>query len=56
MESFALFEIANHLNKKAACILSVTDSLVKPEQLTPQERQTALVNMIKLGLETAIKL
>ena len=56
MESFALFEIANHLNKKAACILSVTDSLVKPEQLTPQERQTALVNMIKLGLEAAIKL
>ena len=56
MESFALFEIANHLNKKAACILSVTDSLVKPEQLTPQERQTALTNMIKLGLETAIKL
>ena len=56
MESFALFEIANHLNKNAACILSVTDSLVKPEQLTPQERQTALVNMIKLGLETAAKL
>ena len=56
MESFALFEIANHLNKKAACILSVTDSLVKPEKLTPQERQTALTNMIKLGLETAVKL
>ena len=56
MEAFALFHIANALNKKAACILSVTDSLVKPEQLTPAERQTALTNMIKLGLETAIKL
>lgn len=56
MESFALFHIANALNKKAACILSVTDSLVKPEQLTPEERQTALTNMIILGLETAIKL
>ena len=56
MESYALFEIANHLNKKAACILSVTDSLVKPEELAPSERQTALTNMIKLGLETAIKL
>ena len=56
MESFGLFAIANHLNKKASCILSVTDSLVKPEQLTPQERQTALVNMIKLALETAIKI
>lgn len=56
MESFALFHIANVLNKKAGCILSVTDSLVKPEELTPEERQTALTNMIKLGLETAIKL
>ena len=56
MESLALFHIANVLNKKAACILSVTDSLVKPEELTPAERQTALTNMITLGLETAIKL
>ena len=56
MESLALFHIANVLNKKAACILSVTDSLVKPEELTPEERQTALTNMITLGLETAIKL
>ena len=56
MECFALFHIANVLNKKAGCILSVSDSLVKPEELTPAERQTALTNMIKLGLETAIKL
>ena len=56
MESFALFHIANSLNKKAACILSVTDSLIKPEELTAEERQTALTNMITLGLETAIKL
>ena len=26
--------------------------IVKPEELTPAERQTALTNMIKLGLET----
>ena len=56
MEAFALFNIANALNKKAGCILSVSDSLVKPGELTPAERQTALTNMIKLGLETAIKL
>ena len=56
METFALFHIANSLDKKAGCILSVTDSLVKPEELTPAERQTALTNMIKLGLETAVKL
>ena len=56
MESFGLFHIANALNKKVACILSVTDSLVKPEELTSKERQTALTNMITLALETAVKL
>lgn len=56
MESFALFHIANSLNKKAGCILSVSDSLVKKGELTPEERQTSLTNMIKLGLETATKL
>lgn len=56
MESFGLITTANNLGKKASCILSVSDSLVKPEQLSPEERQTALVDMIRLGLETAIKL
>ena len=56
MESFGLFTTANKLGKKASCILSVSDSLVKTEQLSPEERQTALVDMIRLGLESAIKL
>ena len=56
MESFALFHIANSLGKKAGCILTVTDSLVKEEKLSPEERQLSLNNMIKVGLETAIKL
>ena len=56
METFGLFTVANELNKKASCILSVSDSLVRPEKLTTEERQTNLNNMIKLGLETAIKI
>ena len=57
MESFALFHNANALNKKAACILTVTDSLVdKTKILTSEERQTGLNNMITLALETAIKI
>lgn len=56
MESFALFHLANSLGKKAGCILTVTDSLVYEAKLTPEERQTSLTNMIKLGLETAIKM
>ena len=48
---------ANALNKKAACILTVTDSLVdKTKILTAEERQTGLNNMIILALETAIKI
>ena len=55
MESFALFHIANALNKKAGCILSVSDSLVKKGELTPEERQTNLNEMITLALDSIIK-
>lgn len=56
MESFGLFHNANVLGKKAACILTVTDSLVKKGELTADERRTSLNNMIKLALETALKI
>ncbi len=56
METFALFTVANKLNKKASCILSVTDSLVKTDKLSPEERKTSLTNMITLGLNTIIML
>ena len=55
MESFALFHIAKELGKKAGCILTVTDSLVKEGNMPPEERQTSLNNMITLGLETAVR-
>lgn len=54
MESFALFSNANVLNKKAACILTVSDSFVYPEKTTAEERQTAFTNMMKIALEAAI--
>lgn len=56
MESFALFHNANVLNKRAACILSISDSFVKPEKLTSSERQLGLNNMITLALESSINL
>ena len=55
MESFALFRNAKVLGKKAACILTVSDSLVTNEVTTAEERQTAFTNMMKIALETAIK-
>lgn len=54
MESYALFYNALKLNKKAACILTVSDNLITHEETTPMERQTALNDMITLALETTL--
>lgn len=56
MEAFALFYNAKLLNKKAACLMSVVDSKYITEIATPEERQTGLVNMIKLALDSATEL
>ncbi|MFA7075359.1 MAG: purine-nucleoside phosphorylase [Candidatus Izemoplasmatales bacterium] len=53
MESFALFHNASVTNKNAACLLTVSDSLVTSESTTPEERQTAFTNMMKIALEMA---
>lgn len=52
MESFALFHNANVLNKKAACLLTISDSLVTKEETTSEERQTAFTKMIELALNS----
>lgn len=56
MEAFGLFANAIKLNKKAATLLTCSDSLVTGEALSPEERQTSFKNMITLALEAAIKL
>lgn len=56
MESFALFYIAKMLNKKAACLLTVVDSLYDKKELTAMQRQTSLNDMITLALETVRKM
>lgn len=56
MESYALFHNANVLGKNASCILSVSNSFVKPDELTPIERQTSLDKMILLSLESAVEI
>ena len=54
MESFALFHNANVLGKKAACLLTISDSLVSHKLLTTQERETSFNDMMQVALETAI--
>lgn len=56
MESFALFYTAKCLNKKAACLLTVVDSIKKKQSLTAEQREKSLNNMIRLSLDTAIEL
>ena len=52
MESFALFANAKYLNKKAACILTVSDSLITHEATTSQERQESFNKMMEIALES----
>lgn len=52
MESFALFHNAKVLGKNAACLLTISDSIVNEAQTTPEERQTAFTNMMEIALET----
>ena len=53
MESFALFHNANVLGKNAACILTISDSLVNHTETTSKQRQTAFHEMIQIALEIA---
>ena len=56
MEAFALFYNAKLLNKKSACLMSVVDSPYITTVATSEQRQTGLNNMIKLALDSAMKL
>ncbi|MDD3107127.1 MAG: purine-nucleoside phosphorylase [Bacilli bacterium] len=53
MESFALFANAMYLNKKAACILTVSDSLVTHQATTSKERQVSFQKMMEIALDAA---
>ena len=52
MESFALFANAKALKKKAACLLTVSDSLVTHEATSAQERQEAFTKMMEVALNS----
>lgn len=52
MESFALFHNANVLGKKAACLLTVSDSLVTKQETTSEEREKCFTKMIEIALNS----
>lgn len=51
MESFALFHNASVLGKKAACLLTVSNSFVTNSETTSEEREKSFNEMIELALE-----
>lgn len=57
MEAFALFYNAKLLGKKASCLMSVVDiNNGITQSASAEEREKGLNNMIKLALESAIKI
>jgi purine-nucleoside phosphorylase len=55
MEAFALFHIARKEGKEASALISVVDSEYEDTQISPEDRETKLNNMIILALESIIK-
>ena len=54
MESYALYTTAAKLNKKALCLLTVSDSFTDHSRIaTVEERQFGLEKMVKVALEIA---
>ncbi|MBR1444849.1 MAG: purine-nucleoside phosphorylase [Firmicutes bacterium] len=50
MEAFALYLAAARYNAKALCILTVSDSIIEKADMTAQQRENGLNDMIKLSL------
>ena len=56
MESAGLYCTAAYTGKRALAICSISDNLVNGTELSADERQTTFTNMMKIGLEIAVKM
>lgn len=54
MESFALLHNANVCGKNAACLVTISDSMVSGEQTSAEERQNSFTEMMKVALDAAV--
>ena len=55
MEAYALFALAKKFNKKAACLLTISDNLITKISMSHKQRVNKFNKMIKLSLEAMIK-
>ena len=56
MEAAALYMNAARYGKRALCICTISDHVLKGVETTSAERQTAFTQMMKIALETAVKM
>ena len=56
MEAAALYMTAAKLGKRGLAIFSISDSLVTGEELSAAERQTTFTTMMRIALDTAVKM
>ena len=56
MEAAALYMNAAAAGKRALCICTVSDHLLKGEHLSSEEREQSFTDMMRLALETAVNL
>lgn len=56
MESYALFHNASILGKQAACLLTISDSLITHQETSAKQREKSFDQMMVVALESAITL
>ena len=56
MEAAGLYANAAYAGKRALCLCTISDHIYRPEALSAQDRQTSFAQMIKIALDTAVKM
>ena len=56
MEAAALYCNAAYTKKRGLSLCSISDNILTGEELSPEARQTSFTAMMKIALETAVKM
>ena len=56
MEAAGLYMTAARAGKRALCLCTISDHLYRPDELSPEARQTAFTQMIEIALDTAVRM
>ena len=56
MEAAGLYMTAARCGKRALCLCTISDHIYRPEELTPEERERSMNDMIEIALDTAAEM